>query len=243
MKFRRYAIGGLLVIAVIMFGSCGMLTILGGVWGSGNIMTEGRSVGAFTGVQAAGAANVSIVPAGAYRVEITTDDNLLPYITTEVTNGVLVIGTRPGTSILHSTRMDVFVSLPMLDSVQVSGSGGITLSAIAIGSQLIAAVSGSGSITGTVDGSSAESNSSGSGRIVITGRATNEKVAISGSGNVNERNLIAQYVSVLISGSGSAWVNATNSLTGTISGSGNIYCKGGASKSVFISGSGTVIGY
>jgi len=62
------------------------------VAGSGKVVTEPRTVSGFSRVSLSGSGQVFIDRTGAESVTVTTDDNLLPYIRTEVRDGTLELG-------------------------------------------------------------------------------------------------------------------------------------------------------
>jgi putative autotransporter adhesin-like protein len=63
----------------------------GKVSGSGNVITETRDVRDFSSIDVSGIFKVEATAQKDFRVEVQTDDNLLPFITTEVRDGVLHI--------------------------------------------------------------------------------------------------------------------------------------------------------
>src|SRR5664279_2052805 len=114
----------LVATASIFMSAC---NIFNGEWitGNGNIRTEKRSTGNFTGVKTSGSIDVEISSGDTYAVSAEDDDNVLPYIVTEVREGVLNVHYKEGTSI-QSDHAKVYVTAPSLDKVSVSGSGNIT---------------------------------------------------------------------------------------------------------------------
>ena len=64
-----------------------------GVAGSGNIVNENREVSNFKAIDVGGFFQVEIVAQKDFSVEVQADDNLLPLIKTEVSDGVLKIET------------------------------------------------------------------------------------------------------------------------------------------------------
>ena len=81
-----------------------------------------------------------------YSVSVENDDNLLQYVVTEVKNGTLNVYYKDGYSI-NNDHAKVYVTVPSLDKLGVSGSGDITTQGILKNSKQIEMnVSGSGSI-------------------------------------------------------------------------------------------------
>ena len=91
-----------LLAASLLGTACGAFADV--VRGNGKVKTEGRSLPSFSSVSLSGSGDLRIHK-GSQRLEITADSNVLPYITTEVTGGVLKIGFKPFTSITKITKL------------------------------------------------------------------------------------------------------------------------------------------
>ncbi len=215
------------------------------VKGNHHSKKESRTVGEFSSLLSKGPLDVKITAGHSDKIEIMADENLLPYIETEVENGKLIIRTKNYVNLKSSSKMVVYVSMEQIKTLQLSGSGNIESEGSLSGAENTnIQLSGSGNIrlnSGTFK--DLKMAISGSGGIDVNGgTAENLAIAISGSGNITVNNLAAENVDVKISGSGNAKVNANKSLTATISGSGNIYYKGSAkSISSKTAGSGKII--
>ena len=189
--------------------------------GSGNVTTEERDVSDFRSIDVAGSASVSIVP-GDFSCTITTDDNIHEHITTEVANDTLVVATKGSYS---SNGVNLKISMPELNAVSTSGSGGIhfeefdskTVTATSAGSasigfkgcqfgKLVAGVTGSGSVKGS-------------------GTATLLVVNVTGSGSAMLGEVSAVDVQAKATGSGYITVSPTNTLKADSFGSGSISYK------------------
>ena len=173
--------------------------------GSGVATTQARSLPPFTGVDLAGANNVTVQVGGRQSVIVHADSNLLRRVTTRVRSGRLVIGTTPG-NLSAKTPMFVVVSLPSLDDIRLQGAGNI-------------------SVTG-INSESLTVELPGSGNIYATGTTTTVDVTISGEGNAVLRQLIARDANAALRGDGSIMLTATHSLTARLSGSGTILYGG-----------------
>ena len=65
------------------------------VFGSGIVVTEARIVASFTGVRASGGHTVVVEQAEVEGVKVTTDDNLVTFVWTDVIDGTLVVSIDP----------------------------------------------------------------------------------------------------------------------------------------------------
>jgi hypothetical protein len=190
--------------------------------GSGVSATQARDLAVFNSVELAGSNNVVIRVGEEHSVVVKADDNLLDRVTTEVQSGKLVIANTRG-SFTTETPMSVEVSVPTLNALTLTGSGNIVVNGIETES-LKVTLPGSGTLTGS-------------------GTATRLDVAVSGSGTVQFMRLVATDVRAVVSGLGSIFVTATESLDASVSGSGAILYTGNpqdVTKSV--SGTGAITG-
>jgi hypothetical protein len=181
--------------------------------------SERREVGPFTAIEARGAHEIRITCQEPLSLEVRADEDALPWISTEVRDRTLVLDTVRGALVPRAAQ--VFVSVPELEAVVLSGSGSVRL-LDATGAKLEIILSGSGEIR-------AEGETG-----VLTAR-------LSGSGSLDLRLLRARTVSITLSGSGDAQVHAAEELRAELSGSGDVVYYGGP-KEVHrrVTGSGTV---
>lgn len=207
--------------------------------GSGNVISEQRDLPPFNEISLRGTGNLILTQGDNQFVEIITDDNIMPLITTEVKRRKLVINTKG--NIVRSTELTFDITIPKINGIYVSGSGSIEGNEIIRCEDIDIKVSGSGKVNLLLNAEDIDSRISGSGKIKLEGNAEELKIKISGSGNLDAKNLSCEDVSVKISGSGDCSVNAALNLDVSVSGSGNIYYSGNPDISTSISGSGSVV--
>ena len=209
--------------------------------GNGNIRTEKRNTGNFSSVKTSGSIDVEINSGDAYAVSAEDDDNILPYIVTEVNDGTLNIHYKNNTSV-NNDHAKVYVTVPSLDKVIASGSADITIRDILKNPQKIEmSVSGSGSIKGGLDAPAVSVDVSGSGNVDLKGRTKDFDCSVSGSGDINCGGLQSENATVKVSGSANAHVFASIHLSASAYGSGDIYYGGNPTNpEIHTSGSGSV---
>lgn len=222
----------LLVIAVM--SSCRKVS------GSGPVVSETRSISGFREVKSDFSGDVFITQGSLYSVRIEAQQNIIDVIETVLNDGILTIRGKSNTIIRPDTRIKVYITMPDVEGLRVSGSGDMTVQNNVSASHLYLKVSGSGNITiPKLNAGSVDANISGSGEINIwDGTVSNEFIDIEGSGSMDFSGLMASAADVEISGSGDARVYATSTLKVRISGSGSVYYRGNPSIDVSISGSG-----
>jgi putative autotransporter adhesin-like protein len=218
------SIGGIRAGVFIAAGaalSAVLVTACGGVGlvGSGTAATQARHVAAFSRVDLAGSANVTIHAGAAQAVVVHADDNLLARVTTQVRAGTLVVGTRG--SFTTSSPMSVEVRVPSLQALTLSGSGALTAS--------------------NIQSSRASVRLSGSGAVRASGTVTRLDASVGGSGDAELGRLVARDVHAVLDGSGRIVTHVTNTLQASVPGSGTIVYSGNpAHVTTSITGSGAI---
>lgn len=188
---------------VLMLGA--LLGCDGGIKGSGVSKTESREVSDFKTVSSDAVADINVIIGESKSVEVTSDDNILPMLVTEVVDGDLKIRTKG--SFNTSIGLKVKITTPSLDSVNSSGVGKVNIEGLD-SEQLAIVLSGVGSVS-------------------AKGRVQNLDVTVSGVGSAQLRELTAESVSVAVTGVGGAevyaskWVNASTTGVGSIKVFGN----------------------
>ena len=113
------------LICGMVFAS--MLFLTSWIQVNGKIVSQERVASDFQSITLSGVANVNVHPGEAYKVEVTTDDNLQDFISIESKNGVLYITSKDNKN-LRPTKLNVDVHLPELKSINLSGVGSVKLS-------------------------------------------------------------------------------------------------------------------
>jgi hypothetical protein len=208
--------------------------------GNGIIKTEDRSISIFTAVRSEGSFEVFILKDTVQSVTVEAEENLLPYIETDVHGEVLVIKTRDHRNIDNNYPIKIFVRTPTIEGIELSGSGNINCDSI-ISNYLEIQLSGSGNISATASCNKIKAYISGSGEMTLSGAANETDLDIKGSGDIHSYGLQQDSCFADISGSGDIFVYVNKFLDVRISGSGKVHYQGNPVINTEISGSGTVI--
>jgi len=143
--------------------------------------------------------------------------------------------------IRNMEEMRIFITLPEITEVKISGSGKIISENMLKADDLEVGISGSGDITLGVLADDINTSISGSGNVVLEGEADEIRFLVSGSGDLRAFDLMARKAEVEISGSGDVEVYVTEQLNVSITGSGDVLYHGNPSLNVSISGAGEVV--
>lgn len=213
---------GIVIVAVLLISGCINYPCING---SGNVISETRTVDAFHSVDLELMGNLYVTQTGESEVRIEADDNILPLLKTDVRNGVLIIK-RDGNRCLRPTKINVYVSMDEVKRLSLSGQGDIISQSTITSDNLELSISGQGDIDMDVNTSKLTTSLSGQGDARYTGTATSHEVTISGTGDIDAYELTTEKTLVRVSGAGDAEVFASNELDVKISGAGNVHYKG-----------------
>jgi hypothetical protein len=208
---------------------------------------ETRKVDSFTKISFRFSGTLYLKQGSPQKVELEGSKDLLEEIETEVDDGRLVIG-KPGKWFdrdwIDNDKLKVYVTIPNIEGLSVSGSGNVIGDNKINVSNLDLNVSGSGNLqieiaaTGDV-----EADVSGSGGIDLKGSCKSFDSDVSGSGKVELSLNVRDLADFNVSGSGKITADGSaQNVRTTISGSGKILAAGLETNrcEVRISGSGSV---
>jgi len=198
--------------------------------GNGKVVTVTRSTLDYDGVFAGGSFDVLLIKGKEGKISIEGEENIIPFIETEVSKGILKIKFKNNTNISTSKKIIVTVPYVAIESVALGGSGNI------IGDNLIktndfnVSLGGSGNITLKVDAAALKASIGGSGNINLEGNCNELTCSIAGSGDVSAYGLQTEEVNVNVAGSGSVKTTVSSKINAKLVGSGSVYYKGKPSK-------------
>ena len=189
-----------------------------GVRGSGTLAREKRDVSSFTSIYTEGEFEVDVVCQKTQSLEIEGDDNILPLISTEVSNNVLRV--KPVRDYSVSEPIKLKISVPDLAALTVTGAGKASVSGLH-NDKFEIVVNGAPTI-----------------------RASGDTAALSidsnGAAKVDTHKLHAAKVTVESKGVSSVQVYASEKLDVTVSGPSHVTYEGEATVNKTINGPGSV---
>ena len=222
------------LVGILLLAGCATIR------GSGNIKTESRSVSGFTAVDLSGSGHLTIEQTGTESLTIEAEDNILPLLTSDVSNGTLRLGVKDNTNVLTTKTINYRLTVRDLNNLIVSGSGEATAASITAGKFTIT-LSGSGEVTAaSITASQFTVILSGSGKVTLGGTADSQAITISGSGHYDAAKLASKSAIIDISGSGTAVVMPSDTLDATIGGSGSVEYIGNPTVNQNITGLGSI---
>ena len=188
------------------------------VAGSGKRAREKREISAFTSISTEGAYQIEVVSQQALGLEIEADDNILPLITTDVSNGVLHIKSKRSFSV--SRPIVLKISTPNIEAISASGAGSVEVS--------------------NLKNDKFEIDSNGAPSIKVSGETGTIDIEANGAGNVDAHRLRAAKGTVEANGVAKIQVSARDELKVTVSGPASVVYTGDPKLNKTVNGPGSV---
>lgn len=213
------------------------------ITGDGPTVTQTRAVKDFTRVSLNIPATMYVTQDPGFELRIEAQQNILDIIETPVNGDELRIKFDNGKRIGSHDKIIVRVSAPVYNSLHISGTGEISSSDLLQSGSLKLSLSGSGNfiLAGVEVTDRLEAFISGSGNMQVNnGIADRGSLNISGSGNLEMLGVSFKTAETRISGSGNIKASVTDRLDAHISGSGSVFYKGSPAVNTQVSGSGSV---
>ena len=190
-----------------------------GVAGSGIRTKEKRNIGNFTSITTEGAFDIEVVSQTPASLELEGDDNLLPLVTTEVTNNVLHI--KNSQSYSNRKPIVIKISAPNLEGLSANGAGTIQ-------------VSGLKNEKFGID-------VNGAPKITVSGETKALQIDANGAANIDTHRLRADRAKVGSNGVSKVEVYAINDLDVTVAGPSTVTYHGNPQVKQDISGPGSIV--
>ncbi|UQD56902.1 head GIN domain-containing protein [Flavobacterium sp. K5-23] len=209
--------------------------------GNGKMITEQRNTTSYDEINVSGFLDVELVSGKEGNISIYGEENIVSYIKIEVKGSALKIYTDKNISISTGKKLVITVPFESINSISLTGSGGIVSKNTIKSAHFATKLTGSGDIKLTVEASKTEASLNGSGNIILKGNAKDFMSKIAGSGNIEAYAFRVENADVSIAGSGDTSVFCTNNIKARVSGSGNIDYKGNPkTKDTKVNGSGDI---
>lgn len=188
------------------------------IQGSGKRALQKREIGPFTSISTNGAFTIEITCQKQPSLEIEGDDNVLQYVTAEVSNNVLRLDSERS----YSTNEPVVVKITVqnLEGLSVNGAGRIDIKGM--------------------NNEKFEIDSSGAPSIVVSGNTKVVDIDSSGAGKIDTNNLHASRAIVDSKGVSRIELDVADQLDVTVSGPSSVLYKGDPVVNKTVNGPGKV---
>jgi len=234
----------ILIITALIISACGMKIDLPGiVRGSGNVITEERSVSGFEYIDFNGAGEIFIEQGSEEKLVIEAEDNILPKITNKVENSVLTLGLDTKITdeqVIPTKKMVYRLTVITLSGLNINGAATLNVKQLFAGDFKFN-VNGTGNAT--FEDFQAEKLAveiDGGANVTFKGLVSQQIVVINGAGGYNAGDLQTGNTSITFNGAGKSTVWALDDLTIAINGAGSVEYYGDPHVTQSITGLGSV---
>jgi hypothetical protein len=202
---------------VLLWGcDCCTNSVTGTAVGSGDVVTESRPVQGFSEVAVSGAGHLIVEQTGVESLEVTAEDNILPFILSEVRGGRLLLGLQPGVSVSTAHGVRYRVTVAALSEVVASGASRVEIL--------------------RVDTPELAVRLSGASSCDAVGSADRHHLDLSGASRCETGDLVSREVRASLSGASYALVRALDRLVVTASGASTLEYFGNPVVEASVSG-------
>ncbi|UCH28271.1 MAG: DUF2807 domain-containing protein [Myxococcales bacterium] len=198
----------------ISIGGCGSDQC---VSGSGPVVSQTIDLSTLTGFDFQVGGEVIAVRGETQQVVVRGEQNVIDLLNRDVINGIWGIGFTE--CVRDVSDFQVEITLPELDSVELSGAG---------------------TINAETQASSIDTVLSGAGTVTLSGETANQQVTLAGSGTIEAFDLTTEETTVVLTGQGTVNVTANERLNVDLPGAGAVFYKGDPELNVRITGVGSV---
>ena len=204
--------------------------------GEGSLVETTFEITNFTGITLKCSGDVFISQGDFYSVTAKTQSNIVDKLDFRLDGDILEMDID---GCVRDITLDIFVTLPQLDFIKITGSGDVRGESEFSGETLRVRLTGSGSAVLDADYENIDAQITGSGDIFFSGICDRIDYKITGSGDINSFDLNTDEAFVEITGSGDAEVFVNELLNVKITGSGDVLFKGSPDEIITdITGSG-----
>ena len=208
----------LVTIALVASFAAGCSLHHNNVVGSGKRQQEKRAVAAFSSISTEGAYEIEVVSQQTLSLAIEADDNILPLIKTDVSNGVLRITNSRGYSV--NSPVVLRIGTPDIEGISASGAGSIEVSGL--------------------KNDKFEIDSNGAPTIKVSGVTGTLNIEANGAGKIDAHKLRAGKGTVEANGVATIEVFASEELNVTVSGPASVIYSGDPKLNKTVNGPGSV---
>jgi hypothetical protein len=215
-----------LTVTLVLLVSTSCIRFVG-FTGSGNVITEERTIADFDSISVSAGINLFIEQGDDEALTIEAEDNIVPRISTDVRNGRLEIRFKAATLGGLNLRkpVNVYVTAVDIDEIEVSSGADVETDELKTDKLSLDLSSGSGADV-IVDVNDLDISLSSGSNLKIKGKATNQEVDLSSGVSYDAEDLESKITWLDVSSGSDATVWVTEKLDVSISSGGSVWYKG-----------------
>lgn len=194
--------------------------------GSGNVQTENRQVKNFDRIKVTQGIQVVLIQGNYKDLQVSADDNILPYLKTETEGNTLKIYIEENINIQKATEKSVHVIAPRIVEIKATTSASVRGSGPWQFSQLEIDVTTSASVGLEVEAVKIQANATTSGHINLEGKTKELKASLTTSAGLSASSLEARFAEIRATTAAQAEINVTEELEYSLTTGADLLYKG-----------------
>ena len=192
--------------------------------------TEIRELGEFSRISMRGVSRLFITQGKNQEVKLEGDEIAISRITTNVSDGQLVVDIgrdwveklSAGFDFLSTNDIRIYITIKDLDELEVAGAADVEMGAFKTKDLTLKLIGASNMKVEDLSADSLRTELPGAGRVSISGKVDDQVMTLAGAGNFSGHKLKSKTAKVTLSGVGSAQMWVTGELDVTIAGVGSV---------------------
>lgn len=239
---RRVCVAAVVLLAVGLTAcDTDLVTDRTRIEGSGVLASAMYEPEGFDAISLLSEGQVSIVFGEVPSVTITTDDNLLEYLSARSDGSTLFLEVETDIDIDPSGTVEWEIVTTALNAVTLMGAGDIVVPPVAADDFRVA-LTGAGSVSiEDINAIELDVVISGAGTVSAEGTVETQEIRIPGAGDYEGLGVVSTSADVDVTGAGDATVFVTGALSATVTGVGSVYYGGDPSVTQAVTGLGSVM--
>jgi len=241
---KKYATFILCLFIAMMSQQCRKENLCDCIKRTGDVITERREVGTFTGVYATDNINVVLVPDSTDYIDVEAGEHLISLIKTEVVGNELQIRNNNRCNFTRSYDIAINVYIHMhernLRSVTNEGVKSFTCTDTIHTDSLYVEILSSGNVDLITSSHRIDFHQQGAGDFTLHGRCDDLILYMLGAGYVTTDEIINNYTWVCTRGTGRVTCAPTNAFTAYVEGYGSVYYRNSPVMELHVLGPGGV---
>ncbi|RYE30283.1 MAG: DUF2807 domain-containing protein [Sphingobacteriaceae bacterium] len=195
--------------------------------GSGKMASEDRKINAFSKITTSGSFKI-VLKQGAAAIKVSSDDNLLKFVETDVSGDELKISTK--NEICTDKPIEINITNPNFAGVKSSGTLDLSADGKLNVKDFDMELAGVSKVNLDLTAANIKTLANGSSEINLKGQAAANNVTLNGSANLDALDFIVASYKIETRGDAHCKVNVLSELSVNISGAGDVQYKGNPAK-------------
>lgn len=209
--------------------------------GSGKLVKVIKSLPSFSSIVVENGVSLELDTKNNQSVSIEADDNVIPLVLAQVSNGVLKLSLNG--SISSTKGVKVKVSLPKLNKVSVNEGSSLVATGITTTELKLDINTGSSVIINSIKAASVSGKINTGSSLSIKGQTEKLNLVLDLGSNADATALTSKFAELSLSNGSSASVNVTKSVSGSVFGGSNISILGNPRDRHINSDASSVVSY